>query len=128
MAGTSIGQRLVNLRRDIAETCARCGRDPRSVRLLAVSKLQPIHHIRTAFDCGQSDFAENYVQEAMLKQEQFENAPLHWHFIGRIQSNKVKMIANRFSIIHSVDRYSVALNLNSLTDPTRPQMIFLQYN
>ena len=125
MPGTSVAARLQNLKARIEAACLRSGRTPADVHLLAVSKMQPSCRIEEALHFGQRDFAENYVQEAMLKQEQI--AAARWHFIGRIQSNKVKLIANRFVIIHSVDRFSVAHNLDRLNEG-RPQEIFIQFN
>lgn len=127
MAGLSVGERLKNLKQRMEKACLRSGRDPSSVHLLAVSKLQPVEKIQQALACGQIDFAENYAQEALLKQAELEDVRLQWHFIGRIQSNKVRMMANRFSIIHSVDRFSIAHNLNQLTRGNA-QDIFLQFN
>ncbi len=125
MAGTSVAANLLKLKSRIEAACARSGRAPSSVHLLAVSKTQPAALIEDALAFGQRDFAENYAQEALLKQDQI--AAARWHFIGRIQTNKVKLLANRFVIIHSVDRFSVAHNLDNLTEG-RPQDIFIQFN
>jgi pyridoxal phosphate enzyme (YggS family) len=111
------------------EACTACGRDPDSVRILAVSKLHPLSLVREAVACGQSDFAENYVQEAVDKIDESAGLPLHWHFIGRIQSNKVKFLGGgRFAAIHSIDRASIAEALNTLTPVGTRQDIFLQFN
>lgn len=127
MVGTSVAERLQILKSRIAKACARVGREVGDVHLLAVSKLQPVEKIEQALSCGQRDFAENYVQEVMLKQEQIESRRARWHFIGRIQSNKVKMLVNRFAIIHSVDRFSIAHHLDKLNEGA-PQEIFIQFN
>ncbi len=127
MAGMSVVNRLQIIRNRAAKACARAGRAEDAVHILAVSKGQPIEKIREAFDCGQKFFAENYVQEALGKLDQLENLPVEWHFIGRIQSNKVKQLAGHFAKIHSVDRLSIAASLDSLSS-NRPQEIFLQYN
>lgn len=127
MPGTSVADNLNRIRERVESVCRRAGRDPASVRILAVSKAQPIPKIRAAYEAGQKFFAENYVQEAMQKLEQLQSLPVEWHFIGRIQSNKVKFLAGKFTVIHSVDRTSTAARLNSLS-PGRVQDIFLQYN
>ncbi len=83
------------------------------VTLLAVSKTKPTSLIEQAYQAGQRDFGENYLQEAVEKVEQLSHLPnLIWHFIGPIQSNKTKQIANNFSWVHSVDREKIALRLN----------------
>lgn len=125
MAGTSVGERLQKINSRIASACGRAGRKPESVRVLAVSKLQSIAKIREAYECGQKFFAENYFQEAKAKQEQLVNLPLEWHFIGRIQSNKAKLIAGRFALIHSVDRVAI---VEALAKTGVAQDILLQYN
>lgn len=124
--GTSIAENLEIINRRIAEACRRSGRKVESVRLLAVSKGQPVQKIRAAYEAGHRSFAENYVQESLQKLNELENLAIAWHFIGRIQSNKVKLLAGRFRIVHSVDRLSVAQALD-VASP-RPQEIFLQYN
>ena len=102
----SVSDRLELVKQRIHQACVRAGRSTSSVRLLAVSKLQPPQAIEEALAAGQLDFAENYAQEAELKQEQILNPRVRWHFIGRIQSNKVKMIAKRFAMAEtSVEFY-----------------------
>ena len=129
MTGLSVEKRLFNLRQRIQIACARSGRPQESVQLLAVSKLQDSQRIREALACGQRDFAENYVQEAAEKQAQLENSVLRWHFIGRIQSNKVKQLTGKFEAIHSVDRARILQLLNSQGAALGVvQKIFLQYN
>ena len=125
-----VAARLKNLRERIFEACLVCGRDPGSVQLLAVSKLHPLSLVHAAYREGQRDFAENYVQEALDKiLESTANLPgARWHFIGRIQSNKVKPLANRFAAIHSIERASIAEALNALTPEGLRQDIFLQFN
>lgn len=129
MAGASVAERVQKLNTRISAAVARAGRSSGAVRLLAVSKFQELNKIREAYECGQRDFAENYVQEAVGKQEQLENLPVRWHFIGRIQSNKVKFLAGKFWAIHSVDRVSIAEALNRLcAERNVVQNVFLQFN
>ncbi len=103
----SIKHNLEHVRSLIAAACARCGRDPASVRLVAVSKTKPAAMINDAAAAGQVVFGENYVQEFVDKIEQV-TAPVEWHFIGGLQSNKVKYLRGKVAMIHSVDRLSLA--------------------
>lgn len=127
MDGPSVEERLKQLRHRVHEACKKYSRDPETVHILTVSKFQPITKIRAAYECGQRDFAENYVQEALEKLEQLASLPVRWHFIGRIQSNKIKYLNERFAVIHSVDRIAVAEHLNRRRQNGR-QQIFIQFN
>ncbi len=102
MAGISIANNLRNVRERLEAACRRSGRPLNSVRLLAVSKGQGLGKLNQAFEAGQTLFGENYVQEAMEKQAGLLSA--EWHFIGLLQSNKVKQVVGNFALIHSVDR------------------------
>lgn len=84
-----------------------------SVRLLAVSKQQSTKAIAEAFDAGVRDFGENYVQEAIEKIKHFSHEPIHWHFIGNVQSNKIKTIAQHFHWVHTVTTPQIAKKLNA---------------
>lgn len=88
------------------------GRDPASIQLLAVSKTKPASAIREAYAAGLRDVGENYLQEALTKQQALSDLPLIWHFIGPIQSNKTKAIAEHFDWVHSVDRLKIAQRLS----------------
>ena len=128
MAGMSVEQNLKNIEDRIAAACARSGRPRESVRLLGVSKLQTVEKIREGYAAGLRDFAENYAQEALDKQELITDLPgIRWHFIGRVQSNKAKMVAGRFVLIHSVENAKVADFFNRFEQDS-PQDILLQYN
>jgi pyridoxal phosphate enzyme (YggS family) len=98
---------LARIRAAIAAACARCDRDPASVRLVAVSKTHPAALVEEAYHAGQSCFGESYVQEFLTKAE-LVKVPVTWHFIGHLQSNKVKSLPGRVGLIHSVDRLSLA--------------------
>lgn len=99
------------------------------VTLVAVSKTQSADIIREAFAAGQAVFGENYVQEALAKQVLLADLPLEWHFIGPIQSNKAKLIANHFDWVHGVDRLKVAEALSRQRDAARgPLNVLLQVN
>lgn len=107
----------------------RFGRLPGSVALIAVSKKQASNAIATAAAAGQYHFGENYVQEALTKMQDLADLNLHWHFIGPIQSNKTRYIAERFSWVHSVDRLKVAQRLNEQRPMSLPPLdICLQVN
>lgn len=97
-------------------------------KLLAVSKTRPAKVIRTAYELGLREFGENYLQEATTKQSQLEDLDIVWHFIGPIQSNKTRAIANQFDWVHSVDRLKVAQRLSTQRDAPTPLNICLQVN
>jgi len=97
----------------IAHAAAEAVRDVAEVRLLAVSKTFDATAVRSLAACGQQEFGENYVQEALDKQAQLADLPLVWHFIGPIQSNKTRAIAEHFSWVHSVDRLKIAERLSA---------------
>jgi hypothetical protein len=98
--------RLADVRARIARAAGRAGRDPSSVRLVAVSKTFPADYVRAAADAGQIDFGENKVQEALGKMDQTSDLDARWHLIGHLQSNKAKKAA-RFDIVHSIDGESL---------------------
>jgi pyridoxal phosphate enzyme (YggS family) len=98
-----IAENLKILRSRIEQTCRRCGRRPEDVRVVAVSKTFPAEMIRAALAEGQMDFGENYVQELKVKREELGEQKIRWHFIGHLQSNKVKHIIEYAHLIHSVD-------------------------
>ena len=106
-----MAERLRKIEERIAQTALRAGRDPKSVRLVAVSKTKPAAAIADAFACGQRIFGENYVQELVGKQGELTQE-ISWHFIGSLQSNKVRQIAGRVDLIHSVDRSSLAREID----------------
>jgi pyridoxal phosphate enzyme (YggS family) len=91
----------------------RAGRDPGSITLLAVSKLQPVESIRALAEAGQRHFGENYVQEAVAKIDALRDDALQWHFIGQLQGNKTREVAEHFHWVHTVDRERVAFRLSS---------------
>ncbi len=105
------------------------GRSPSEVQLLVVSKAQTAEKLRYVYAAGQNNFGENYLQEAMKKMAQLNDCRIIWHFIGSIQSNKTKLIAEHFSWVHSVDRLKIAQRLNEARSPLRsPLNICLQIN
>lgn len=106
-----------------------CQRAPDAVDILAVSKTRPAEDIRAAFDLGLTQFGENYLQEALEKIEQLADLPITWHFIGPIQSNKTRPIAEHFDWVHSVDRLKIARRLSEQRPAELPPLnICLQVN
>jgi len=122
-------ERLQAVTERIASATRSAGRNPASVRLVAVSKTFSSAHVRAAFAAGQRDFGENYVQEALDKMDALADLPIVWHFIGPIQSNKTKPIAERFDWVHSIDRLKIAERLAMQRPPQRqPLNACLQVN
>ncbi|WP_341961360.1 YggS family pyridoxal phosphate-dependent enzyme [Pseudomonas sp. RC10] len=109
---STIAENISTLAERIRHAAQVAQRDPSSVRLLAVSKTKPASDLREAYDAGLRDFGENYLQEALGKQTELSDLPLIWHFIGPIQSNKTRAIAEHFDWVHSVDRLKIAQRLS----------------
>jgi pyridoxal phosphate enzyme (YggS family) len=113
----------------VAAAAERAGRDPRDVHILAVSKMQPVAALDSVLAAGQTDFGENYLQEALPKVAAFAGRPVSWHFIGALQSNKSREVAEHFHWMHSVDRDSIARRLSEQRPDTLPALqICLQVN
>jgi len=113
MIMTMIGDKLQQVRTRIVTACTAVGRDPASVRLLAVSKTFDADAVRSAHAAGQRAFGENYVQEGVAKIEALADlrAELEWHCIGPLQSNKTRVVAAHFDWVHSIDRLKIAERL-----------------
>ena len=110
---STLKNNLLSIQESIAKTCVQHNISPNKVSLLAVSKTKPCALIEAAYQAGQCDFGENYLQEAVDKVAQLSHLPkIQWHFIGPIQSNKTKLIANNFTWVQSVDRLKIAQRLN----------------
>ena len=101
---------LSRVRERIAAACSRAGRDPASVRLIAVSKTKPIEMLREAVAAGQAIFGENYAQE--LREKAAALAGVEWHFIGALQTNKARLVVGRAALIHTCDRLALAQELS----------------
>lgn len=126
---STIHDNIAKVRTRIREAAQASGRDPQTVQLLAVSKSKPAHALREACACGQRDFGENYLQEALAKQAELADLDLVWHFIGPIQSNKTKPLAEHFAWVHSVDRLKIAERLSAQRPAhLEPLNICLQVN
>ncbi|MDD1782338.1 YggS family pyridoxal phosphate-dependent enzyme [Enterovibrio sp. ZSDZ35] len=127
----SIKQNLEQVTSQIDSAAQKCGRDASGVQLLAVSKTKPIEAIAEAIEAGHRQFGENYVQEGVEKIAHFcETHPdLEWHFIGPIQSNKTKPIAESFDWVHSVDRVKIARRLSEQRPNNMPPLqVLIQIN
>ncbi|SAK53703.1 alanine racemase domain-containing protein [Caballeronia catudaia] len=111
----SIAEHLEEVRQRIAKAAHDASRDASSVALLAVSKTFPADDVRAAFDAGQRAFGENYVQEGIAKIAALADVrgEIEWHFIGPMQSNKTKLVAEQFDWVHSVDRLKIAERLSA---------------
>lgn len=109
---THFSLRLTDVRERILSACQRFGRNPEEITLLAVSKTHPVEAVREAAECGQRQFGENFVQEALAKMDATADLDLEWHFIGRLQSNKTRQVAARFQWVQSVDREKIARRLD----------------
>lgn len=111
---SSIPLNLKNLRQKILDAAVHTSRDPKTIRLIAVSKTKPVEDILIALKDGQVDFGENYVQEFEKKYLSLEMQAIRWHFIGHLQSNKAKDIIGRAHLIHTLDRLSLAEKIEKL--------------
>lgn len=126
---STIANNIAKVATRIREAAQAVGRDPGTVGLMAVSKTQPAAAIREAHEAGLLDFGENYLQEALEKQAELADLPLVWHFIGPIQSNKTKPIAEHFDWVHSVDRLKIAQRLSNQRPTELPPLnVCLQIN
>jgi PLP dependent protein len=122
-------KRLQNVKNRI-ETAARgCGRNPETIRLVAVSKTVPTNRVRQAIEAGATILGENYVQEARTKFNDLATYPVSWHFIGHLQSNKAKYAVRLFDLIHSVDTLKLARELDKQSHKiNKIQEVLIQVN
>ena len=113
----------------IKAACSRAGREAETVQLLAVSKTHPSEALREMYVTGQRAFGENYLQEALEKIEALSDLDIEWHFIGHVQRNKTKHLAEKFAWVHGVDRLIIAERLSNQRQATQPPLnICLQVN
>jgi pyridoxal phosphate enzyme (YggS family) len=126
---STIADNIASVAARIAAAANAAGRDESSIHLLAVSKTKPAAALREAHAAGIRDFGENYLQEALGKQLELVDLPLTWHFIGPIQSNKTRAIAEHFDWVHSVDRLKIAQRLSEQRPAELPPLnICIQVN
>lgn len=126
----SISQNLATISQQIQQYCQQANRPEQSVRLLAVSKTKPISAIAEAIEAGQRAFGENYVQEGIEKIQHFaENDTLEWHFIGLLQSNKTRVVAEHFDWVQTIDRLKIAQRLSEQRPERLPALnVLIQIN
>jgi PLP dependent protein len=122
MSPQNLPVRIRELRERIARAAAAAGRSAQSVTLLAAAKAHPPELLAAAVECGVTDFGESYLQEGLAKIAALRDRPLTWHFIGRIQSNKTRAIADAFAWAHAVDRLKVAERLSAQRSPLLPPL------
>ncbi|MCQ9050848.1 YggS family pyridoxal phosphate-dependent enzyme [Vibrio diabolicus] len=130
---SSIQQNIEHITSQIRYDEQKCGRTPESVQLLAVSKTKPVEAILEAYQAGQNAFGENYVQEGVSKVQHFaEHYPdnrIEWHFIGPIQSNKSRLVAEHFDWVHTIDRTKISQRLNDQRpSELKPLQVLIQVN
>jgi pyridoxal phosphate enzyme (YggS family) len=126
---TTISANLQAVHDRIAAACKAVGRAPQDVTLLAVSKTWPASDVREAAACGQNAFGENYVQEGVEKAAALADVGLEWHFIGPLQSNKTRQVAEHFAWVHTVDRLKIAERLSAQRpEQLRPLEVCIQVN
>lgn len=123
----SIADRLTEVRARIAGAARSAGRDPSSVRLVAVSKTFPVHDVLEAFRAGQLDFGENRVQEALQKIGASADFPIRWHLLGHLQTNKARKAGPAFAMIQSVDSLELLQKLDAAAaDADRAPELLIQ--
>ena len=120
-------QHLLSIKQSIHDAERLAQRAKGSVKLLAVSKTKPASDIQSLYNLGQLSFGENYVQEAIEKITTLSALPIEWHYVGSIQSNKTKIIAEHFDWVHTVDREKIATRLNDIR-VGEPLNILIQVN
>ncbi len=124
-----VTENLSSLSDLLSKTAIEAGRDPDAVRLLAVSKKQPLTKIREAAAAGQRDFGENLVQEGVEKIRELADLDLTWHFIGHLQSNKTRVVAEYFDWVHTIDKLKTARRLSDQRPEDRlPLNVCVQVN
>lgn len=121
-------QKLNDVLKRIQDACENCNRSPNEVQLIAASKTKPATLLRRFFNIGQQHFGENYLSEALKKQAELTDLNIIWHYIGQIQSNKTKLLANHFDWIHGVDRLKIAQRLNDQNQQDKKINILIQIN
>lgn len=119
---TTIASNMQAVRAAIETAARAAGRNPQDIKLLAVSKTFPEEDIRAAYAAGQRRFAESYVQEAIGKFSGLQSLGIEWHFIGPIQSNKTRPIAEHFSWVHSIERLKIAERLSAQRPENLPPL------
>lgn len=124
-----ISENLISLKTQIAYACEASGRKAQDITLVAVSKTFPESDVLEAFNAGQLNFGENKVQEMVKKHDTLSQHEIKWHLIGHLQTNKVKYIAEFVHLIHSVDSFKLALEINKQAEKVKRRIdILVQVN
>ena len=124
-----IKKNILEVKKNISKTLLDFNRAEDSVTLMAVSKKQSTESIREAYQAGQKDFGENYLQESISKIQELHDLEIVWHYIGSIQSNKSKLIAENYDWVHSVDKISTIKKINNYRDSSKEKInICIQVN
>ena len=125
----NIEKNLIEIHNQIEQSAAQYQRDIKTISLLAVSKKKPPDDLRKAYESGQRDFGENFLQEAQAKMLELADLDIVWHFIGPVQSNKTKILAESFDWVHCVDRLKIAQRLSNQRPESEPPLnICIQVN
>ena len=127
MVGKSVAENYLEIKKNVAEALIRSGKSNRNVQVVAISKRQEVKKIQECLDAGIFDIGENYLQEAQSKMNLLKNSNIHWHFVGTVQSKKVKSMLGLFYLWHGVDRVSVIEELHKRKN-NQNQKILLQIN
>ncbi len=125
----NIEKNLALVHQQIEQAATDYDREVSNISLLAVSKKKPSSDLRNAYNCGQRDFGENYLQEAQAKMQDLTDLDIVWHFIGPVQSNKTRVLAESFDWVHCVDRLKIARRLSAQRPASMPPLnICIQVN
>ena len=125
----NIEKNLALINHQIEQAATEFNRETSNISLLAVSKRKPSSDLRSAYNCGQKDFGENFLQEAQAKMRDLADLDIVWHFIGPVQSNKTRALAESFDWVHCVDRLKIAQRLsNQRPESMSPLNICIQVN
>ena len=124
----TVEPRLREVLAQIRRACEQADRDPASVTLIGVSKTKPAELVRAAYELGVRHFGENYLQEAVEKIQTLQDCPAAWHYIGQIQSNKTRQIAEHFHWVHTVDRLKIAERLSAQCPADKTLNVLVQVN
>ena len=125
----TIAERLKSIQQTVEQSTLDAHRPPNSTKLLAVSKTKPVSDIVQAYEVGQRLFAENYVQEGVEKIHALQKLDdIEWHFIGPLQSNKTRLVAENFDWVHTIDRLKIANRLSAQVNPEKILNVCIQIN
>ncbi|MGS2719621.1 YggS family pyridoxal phosphate-dependent enzyme [Paraglaciecola aestuariivivens] len=125
----TIAERLKSVQKTLKQSTLDAHRPTNSVKLLAVSKTKPVSEIVLAYNSGQRLFGENYVQEGVEKIQALAHlSDIEWHFIGPLQSNKTRLVAEHFTWVQSIDRFKIAKRLNDQCSPHTGLNVCIQVN